>query len=73
MSDEKPVSLKLFEKPFTCHVCQNDRFIKKSAQMSFAGGSFLGRSQESLTVLICNKCGYVHSFAPRLGEFGRNA
>ncbi|MFP4415648.1 MAG: hypothetical protein ACOC4C_04820 [Fibrobacterota bacterium] len=71
MPDYKSVSLKIFDYPFTCHVCQNDRFIQKSAHMSFAGGSFLGRSQESLTVLICNKCGYVHSFAPRLGKFER--
>ncbi len=71
MNENKPVSLKLFEKPFICHVCKNDHFIQKSSQITFQGGSFLGRSQENLTVLICNQCGYVHSFAPRFGSFDR--
>ena len=69
--DDKPVQLKLLDKPFACTVCGTDRFHKRLWEFKTPGSSFLKTGDHPIA-LICTQCGYVHCFMPKMGKFNEN-
>ena len=45
-----------------CEHCEQNRFIRGSAQLNTAGMSFLGLdwANQSAATLMCNNCGRIH-------------
>ena len=70
--EDKPVQLKIFDKPFKCTVCDGDTFRQKRAELRGPATS-LFRSKDYALCLICAKCGYVHWFMPKMGSYGPQA
>ena len=69
---QKPVQLKLFDKPFICTVCGCDTFHKKRWELKTPGSSFL-KSKDTPVSMICSKCGYVHWFMPDMGQYRKDS
>ena len=51
--------------PFTCHVCQGKVFTSREIKLNTTGAEFfnMGWANQSATGLVCQKCGYLHTFA----------
>ena len=54
-------------KELKCAICGHDRFRTRKAQLNTAGAEFvnLGWANQAATCHACEKCGYVHWFAPQ--------
>ena len=66
--EDKPVQLKLFDRPFVCTVCGCDQFRQRRWEVKGPGSSFL-KPRDLAVNLICTRCGYVHWFMPDMGQY----
>ena len=57
--EDGTTAVTLAGKPLQCQVCGHERFQEHRTLLNF-GFSFL--VDNSATTLICNDCGYIHSF-----------
>ena len=66
MFDTESETVEILGRELRCHVCNNDRFWRKEAQLNTALASFLNFewANTSGTCIICNQCGYIHWFYP---------
>lgn len=50
--------------PFICHVCQGKVFASREIKLNTTGAEFfnMGWANQSGTGLVCQKCGYLHTF-----------
>ena len=50
--------------PFTCQICQGDLFTQREIKLNTTGAEFfnMGWANQSATGLVCEKCGYLHTF-----------
>jgi hypothetical protein len=62
----KPVLVTLGQqqRPFTCFVCAGKLFVSREIKLNTSGAEFFGMewANESGTGLVCDGCGYVHTF-----------
>lgn len=56
----------VLDRPFACTVCGHDHFHKREAQLHSQTASFFNLEWTGPTTLclICDRCGYIHWFAP---------
>jgi len=49
---------------FACNVCQGNLFFNREIKLNTSGAEFfnMGWANQSATGLVCEKCGYLHTF-----------
>jgi len=64
------VTLGSARRPFNCLVCQGTLFLDREIKLNTTGlESFnLGWLNESATGLVCERCGYIHTFISNVIE-----
>ena len=64
---EEPETVTVLGKLLRCHVCGNDTFYQRRAQLHAGVATFFNLEWASPTCdcLVCGQCGYVHWFLPR--------
>jgi predicted nucleic-acid-binding Zn-ribbon protein len=64
---DKPETVTVNLKPFTCQVCSNALFWQREASLHTGIASFfnLEWTAPTCTCLVCSNCGYVHWFLPQ--------
>jgi hypothetical protein len=50
--------------PFTCSVCEGKLFTNREIKLNTTGAEFfnMGWANQSATGLVCEQCGYLHTF-----------
>jgi hypothetical protein len=50
--------------PFQCLVCHGRQFLDREVQINTSGAEFfnMGWANQSATGLVCQQCGYLHTF-----------
>lgn len=50
--------------PFSCTVCRGTLFADREIKINTTGAEFfnMGWANESATGLVCERCGYLHTF-----------
>lgn len=50
--------------PFSCTVCRGNLFVNREVKLNTSGAEFfnLGWANESAIGLVCQQCGYLHTF-----------
>lgn len=66
MTESNPERIEVLGRELRCHVCANDRFIKREAQLNTAAASFFNFDWTNASGIcaICCNCGFIHSFFP---------
>lgn len=67
-SKKEPEQIFVREQQLQCAVCRYDRFWTREAQLHTAVATFFDMewAGESAACFVCDNCGYIHWFIPRL-------
>ena len=64
------VTLGTARRPFACLVCNGTLFLDREIKLNTTGmeAADLGWLNRSATGLVCDRCGYIHTFLPNVFE-----
>ena len=67
MSDTELETINILGKQLKCHVCDNDQFFRREAQLNTKMASIFNVEwiNPSGICAICSRCGYIHWFWPK--------
>ena len=66
MSVSSVETIEIFGRQLKCHVCENDRFFKREAQLNTRTATMfsIDWANPSGVAVICAHCGFIHWFLP---------
>lgn len=66
MFQSGPETIEIFGRELRCHVCENNEFMKREAQLNTATATMFNVDWANVSGIcaICTNCGFIHWFLP---------